>query len=231
MWVGIPLFLIVVDGCHLGCVRFDVNRIPSVKWIPVRKLKFGCLVLQWKIVQKMISSVWWHSENAVFLQIFHIFSAIFLASKKILSLKIHYHPHTSIHRKSTLSTQNPPPHNTKTTKTPDPHHHNNNKKIKDQRKRKLDIKISRRLGLGQREKVRWERVKWVRMEERVWFLSEGTRSVTCSVWSGLGWLEGKREKADQWVVDDEIKRRQFDLEGGGDEIERRWFDREEVEAI
>ena len=53
-----------------------------------------------------------------------------------------------------LSTQNPPPHNTKTTKTPDPHHHNNNKKIRDQRKQKLDIKISRRLGLGQREKVR-----------------------------------------------------------------------------
>ena len=59
------------------------------------------------------------------------------------------------------------------------------------------------------------------MEERVWFLNEGTRSVTCSVRSGLGWLEGKREKADQRVVDDKIERRQFDPEGGDDEIERR----------
>ena len=61
----------------------------------------------------------------------------------------------------------------------------------------------------------------MRVEERVWFLSEGTRWVTCSVRSGLGWSEGKREKADQQVADDEIERRQFDLEGGDDEIERR----------
>ena len=59
------------------------------------------------------------------------------------------------------------------------------------------------------------------MEERVWFLSEGTRSVTCSVRSGLGWLEGKREKADQRVADDEIERRQSDLEGDDDKIDRR----------
>ena len=59
------------------------------------------------------------------------------------------------------------------------------------------------------------------MEERVWFLSEGTRSVTYSVRSGLGWLEGKREKADQRVADDEIERRQSDLEGDDDKIDRR----------
>ena len=61
----------------------------------------------------------------------------------------------------------------------------------------------------------------MRVEERVWFLSEGTRSMTCSVQSGLGWLEGKREKADQRVANNKIERRQFDLEGGGDKIERR----------
>ena len=43
-----------------------------------------------------------------------------------------------------------------------------------------------------------QRVLWVRVEERVWFLSEGTRSVTCSVRSSLDWLEGKRENADRW---------------------------------
>ena len=96
--------------------------------------------------------------------------------------KIHHYPHKTHHH----TTQKPPKHH-------HPHHHNNNKKIKDQRKRKLDTKISRRLGSGQREKVRWERVLWVRVEEKVWFLSEGTRSVTCSVRFGLGWLEGKRE--------------------------------------
>ena len=61
----------------------------------------------------------------------------------------------------------------------------------------------------------------MRVEERVWFLSEGTRSMTCSVQSGLGWLEGKREKADQQVADDEIERRQSDLKSGSNEIEKR----------
>ena len=61
----------------------------------------------------------------------------------------------------------------------------------------------------------------MRIEERVWFLSEGTRSVTCSVRSGLGWLEGKKERADRRVADDEIERRQSDPEGDNDEIERR----------
>ena len=61
----------------------------------------------------------------------------------------------------------------------------------------------------------------MRVEKKVWFLSEGTRSVTCSVRSGLGWLEGKREKADQRVEDDKIERRQSDLEDCDDEIERR----------
>ena len=41
----------------------------------------------------------------------------------------------------------------------------------------------------------------MRVEERVWFLSEGTRLVTCSVRSSLGWLEGKREKADRQVAE------------------------------
>ena len=123
------------------------------------------------------------------------------------SQKIHHYPHKIHHH----TTQKPPKHPTHTTTT--------------------TKKISRRLGLGQKENVRWERVKWVRVEKKVWFLSEGTRSVTCSVRSGLGWLEGKREKADQRVEDDKIERRQSDLEDCDDEIERRWFDPEEDEAI
>ena len=50
----------------------------------------------------------------------------------------------------------------------------------------------------------------MRVEERVWFLSEGTRSVTCSVRSDLGWLEGKREKED----------RQEKV--GGHKLDQRW---------
>ena len=61
----------------------------------------------------------------------------------------------------------------------------------------------------------------MRVEEKVWFLSEGTRSVTCSVRSSLGWLEGKREKADRRVADNKIERRQSNPKGGGDEIKRR----------
>ena len=45
----------------------------------------------------------------------------------------------------------------------------------------------------------------MRVEERVWFLSEGTRLVTCSVRSSLGWLEGKREKANRQVVETRLR--------------------------
>ena len=34
----------------------------------------------------------------------------------------------------------------------------------------------------------------MRVEERVWFLSEGTRSVTCSVQSDLGWSKGRERR-------------------------------------
>ena len=37
----------------------------------------------------------------------------------------------------------------------------------------------------------------MRVEERVWFLSEGTRLVTRNVRSGLGWLEGKRDEKER----------------------------------
>ena len=51
--------------------------------------------------------------------------------------------------------------------------------------------------LGFAVEGRWDRfrsrVLWVRVEERVWFLSEGTRSVTCNVWFDLGWRREKRE--------------------------------------
>ena len=42
---------------------------------------FGCIM---KIVLENVSGVWLHSENAIFLLISHIFSAIFSATKQIL---------------------------------------------------------------------------------------------------------------------------------------------------
>ena len=34
----------------------------------------------------------------------------------------------------------------------------------------------------------------MRVEERVWFLSESPRSVTCSVQSSFGWSEGRERR-------------------------------------
>ena len=77
---------------------------------------FICLVLFWK---------------CYFLQIFHIFSAIFSASKQILLQKISKsqpNPNTTCHRNSN-STHGSKLQQSKqiTTKTALPHHHNNNK--------------------------------------------------------------------------------------------------------
>ena len=97
---------------------------------------FGCIM---KIVIENVFMVWLHFENAIFLLVSHTFSSIFSASKQILYKKIHFHPHTSIHRKSTTTHTPEPtkihhyPHKTyhHTTQKPSkhhhPHHHNNKK--------------------------------------------------------------------------------------------------------
>ena len=113
-----------------------------------------------KNVIENVFMVWLHSENAIFLLVSHTFSSIFSASKQILYKKIHFHPHTSIHRKSTITHTPEPtkihhyPHKTyhHTTQKPPkhhhPHHHNNNKKIRDQRKRDWEIEGKRDRSLA-----------------------------------------------------------------------------------
>ena len=83
---------------------------------------FKCLVF---------SCVWFYFENAIFLQIFHIFSTIFSISKQILIQKISKsqpNPNTTHHRNSN-STHGSKLRQSKatTTKTPLPYHHNNKK--------------------------------------------------------------------------------------------------------
>ena len=77
--------------------------------------------------------------------------------------------------------------------------------------------------MGQREKVIWEKVSWVRVEEKVWFLSEGTGSVTCSVRSGLGWLE--RKQIGEWrttrLRGDNLTQRAAVTRSRGDDLTQR----------
>ena len=157
----------------------------------------------------MFSCVWLHSENAIFLLVSHIFSA----SKQILYQKIHLHPHTSTHRKST-TTHTPKPikihhypikthHHT--TQKPPKHHHNNNKK--NQR--------------SKRERLRdWgkERLVNVGGDDRYWVGRERDESSTCTCRCmagdrrmrvvGLGWWWRERYaggvglgwRSEMWVL-------------------------------
>ena len=106
-----------------------------------KKNIFKCLAALLKLLQKIFSCVWFYSENAIFLQNFHIFSAIFLATKQVLLQKISKsqpnpnprnksqpNPNTTHHQNSN-STHDSKLQQSKatTTKTPLPHHHNNNR--------------------------------------------------------------------------------------------------------
>ena len=161
--------------------------------------------------------VWLHSENAIFLLVSHTFSSIFSASKQILYKKIHFHPHTSIHRKFTTTYTPEPtkihhyPHKTyhHTTQKPlkhhHPHHHNNKKKNQRSKKERL-----RDWGK--------ERSVFSGNDDRSWVGRERDRSSTCTRrcmvgdWRmrgvGLGWWRrewdaggvGLGWRSERWVL-------------------------------
>ena len=98
----------------------------------IKILAFGCAMKN--SLENDFQCLVTHSENAIFLQIFHTFSAIFLATKQILYQKIHNHPqkiHHYPHKTHNHTTQKPP-------KRHHPHHHNNNKKKKSEIKERAD---------------------------------------------------------------------------------------------
>ena len=128
-------------------------------------------------------------ENVIFLLVSHIFSA----SKQILYQKIHLHPHTNTHRKSTrthknspLSTQNPPPHNTKTTKTPPP------TPPPPQQQKKSEIKERKIERLREREigQCRWRRSVLGGSRTR-WELN---------LYSSMHGWQSENESGGSWVV-------------------------------